>query len=191
MYTKKCTALILSMGILISAIGIVLPAMLVLSAPSIGIIGGADGPSYWFLLGNGCYHIPAFLISIGFTVFIIGLYGLFLEKALTRYSSPVFTLLSFGISIMIAGGTVCLLTFMMVVAFSNEIHQYPIAGPASALGCFLAFVGIVVLLAFYCKYRKEKMSIKGILLDILLVVLTFLPLFFVVCYLGEFAGYLI
>ena len=191
MYSKKLNVPMVVLGVLIAAIGITLPAMLVLSAPPIGIIGGADGPTYWFLLGNGCYHIPAFLITIGFAVFVVGLYGLFLGKALTRYSSPMFTLLSFGISIVIAGGTVFFLEFMTVTAFSNEIYQQPIAFSVSAIGSFLAFVGFVVLTAFYCKYRKEKMSIKGILLDILLVVLTILPLFFTACYFGEFVGYLI
>ena len=72
-FTNITWWVVVVLGVLIVAIGIAMPAMLALSAPSIGIIGGADGPSYWFLLGSGCYHIPAFLITIGFAVFIMGL----------------------------------------------------------------------------------------------------------------------
>ena len=183
MYSKKFNVLMVVLGVLIPAIGFVLPLR---EVPD--IIGGADWPTYKYLLTRRGSDFPLLLVYSGIAVFLVGLYGLILGKPLARHSSPKLTLLSLGSSVVIAGGAVCFLEFMMVSMFSNEIHQYPIAGPVSALGSFLAFVGFIVLIAFYCKYRKEKMSIKGILLDILLVVLPIAPLFFAVLYVSNLVG---
>lgn len=185
MYSKKITIPVLVVGLLLAAIGLALPMLRALDAD---VIGGAGWPAYKYLLTSRGSDMPWLLIYSGIAVFLVGLYGLILGKPLARHSSPKLTLLSLGSSVVIAGGAVCFLEFVMVSAFSNKIYQYPIAGPVSALGSFLTFAGVVVLLAFYCKYRKSKMSVKGILLDILLVVLPIAPLFLAALYFSNLVG---
>ena len=72
MYSKKFNVLMVVLGVLIAAIGIALPAMLALSAPSIGIIGGADGPTAVFITTPGWTHwiVPVVLLLVGLAGFL-------------------------------------------------------------------------------------------------------------------------
>ena len=108
---------------------------------SIGIIGGADGPTAVYLtshlLGG---HLP-FTLILGVTLFLCGVFCLIFGRAVINNCSLKTTALSLIISLFGASGISCIFIWYSIVAF-YEISKHPVAYP------FSVFVGLLSLVAF-------------------------------------------
>ena len=146
---------------------------------SIGIIGGADGPTAIYLtfrLSGG--RLPIALI-LGLTLFLCGGFCLVFKRVIISNCGLRTTALSLVISSFGASGLFCFFIWYGIVAF-HEMSMHPIAYPLSIIGGIFSLVALMITIILYIKSRKENLKIKGIILDIITSIIT-LPIFFWLC----------
>lgn len=146
---------------------------------SIGIIGGADGPTAVYLtshlLGG---HLP-FTLILGVTLFLSGAFCLIFKRVVINNCSLKTTALSLIISFFGASGLACFFIWYSIVVF-HEMSKHPLSYPLSIIGGMGSLVAFVATIVFYIRARKENLKIKGIILDIITSIIT-LPTFFWLC----------
>lgn len=146
---------------------------------SIGIIGGADGPTAIYvtsqLLGG---HLLSALI-LGLTLFLCGGFCLIFKRTVMNNCRLKTTALSLIISFFGASGLSCFFIWYSIVAF-HVMSKHPISYPLSIIGGILSFVAFIITIILYIKARKKNFKIKGIVVDIITSIIT-LPTFFLVC----------
>ena len=122
---------------------------------SIGIIGGADGPTAIYLTSRLLGERLLFALILGLTLFLCGGFCLVFKRTVTNNCRLKTTALSLIISFFGASGLVCFVIWYSIVAF-------------------------IITIILYIKARKENFKIKGIVVDIITSIIT-LPTFFLVC----------
>lgn len=180
MKLKKFSLLTLLAGILLLIIGIIVPIVAVYIYTSqngaIGIIGGADTPTYEFVVFHIMNGWPFIAILFGITLIVSSLFCLVFSKTVKNNCSIKTSVLSVGLSAVGAAGLVCAFLWFLIVSF-GEMSKHPIEYPVSILLGIVCFFAFVVLIALYFEARKINWSIKGFCIDILTSVI-FLPTFF-------------
>ncbi len=146
---------------------------------SIGIIGGADGPTAIYLTTRLLDGRLLLILILGLTLFLCGGFCLIFKRTVTNVCKLKITALSLIISFFGASGLSCFFIWYSIVAF-HEMSMHPIAYPLSIIGGILSLVAFIVTIILYIKERKENFKIKGIVIDILTSIIT-LPTFFLVC----------
>ena len=114
---------------------------------AVGIIGGADTPTYEFVVFRVMDGWPFVAILFGITLIFSALFCLLFSKTVINNCNMKTTVLSLGLSAVGAAGLVCVCIWFVTVAF-GEISKYPIKYPASVLLGSLCFFAFVVLLDF-------------------------------------------
>ncbi len=176
MNLKKLSIGGLIIGILAVVVGVGFPVLsfLLHHENGIGIIGGADGPSFWFwTLSVMKWTISLFLLGI--TMTITSLFCLIFPNFVQKNFSIKTTAFVLGLSAMGGLGLNCFGTWLGTVM--ENVKDYPIAYPASIVGGVLALVLFFALLVLYCIARRKNFKIVGVILDILTSVI-YLPFFF-------------
>ena len=180
MKLKQISLLTLLTGALFSIIGVIVPFITLQNYTSqngaIGIIGGADTPTYEFVvfrIMNGCLFIA---ILFGITLIVSALFCLIFSKTVKNNCNIKTTALSLGLSAVGAAGLVCAFLWFSIVSF-GEMSKHPIEYPVSVLLGIISFFGFIVLIALYLKTRKTNWSIKGLIIDVLTSII-YLPTFF-------------
>ena len=177
---KKISLLTLLTGALFSIIGVIVPFITLQNYTSqngaVGIIGGADTPTYEFLVFRIMNGWPFVAILFGITLIISALFCLIFSKTVKNYCNIKTTALSLGLSAVGAAGLVCAFLWFTIVSF-GEMSKHPIEYPISVSLGILCFFAFIVLIAIYLKLRKINWSIKGLCIDILTSVI-YLPTFF-------------
>lgn len=183
---KKFSILSAVFGLLISVLSVII-ACLVLKftqTETIGIIGGVGFPTFRFMLYRLYGGLFVFLIWFGISAFIIGLYSLILNKVISRCSTPKLYLAAVGISVVGAMGLVCFAEWYSIVAF-HEMSKSTIAYPLSIILGLILFAVFIILIVLYIKQRAKQISVKGIIIDVGLCIVSFMPLFFTFGYLSN------
>ena len=156
---------------------------------SIGIIGGADGPTAVYLtshlLGG---HLP-FTLILGVTLFLCGVFCLIFGRAVINNCSLKTTALSLIISLFGASGISCIFIWYSIVAF-YEISKHPVAYPFSVFVGLLSLVAFVTAIVFYIRARKTNSKPKGIIIDILTSITALPTLFLLVAKIYSILQYL-
>lgn len=145
---------------------------------SVGIIGGADGPTLNYLMFRLRYLTPIGLtaISLGGALIIAGVFCLLFSNTVGANCSIKTSALSLGVSAMGGAGLCCFLAWLFIAGF-GEMSRYPIKYPAIIIGGMVCLALFITLIALYCKQRKSFKSAKGFVIDLLTSIL-FLPTFF-------------
>ena len=182
MKLKQISLLTLLTGALFLIIGVMFPFITLQNYTSqngaIGIIGGADTPTYEFLvfrIMNGWSFVA---ILFGVTLIVSALFCLIFSKTVKNNCNIKTTALSLGLSAVGAAGLVCVFLWFAIVSF-GEMSKHPIEYPVSVLLGIISFLGFIVLIALYLKIRKTNWSIKGFIIDVLTSII-YLPTFFFV-----------
>lgn len=165
-------------GIGVFLLGFVGPVCLEIAmhGPSTGIVGGADGPTYWFILSRLYDGWPIALILLGISVVISSGFCLLFSKTVNKHCNIKTSAISLGLSGVGAAGLVCALWCFAIVMFDGS-SKFPIEYPVSiSLGvlCFLAFI---LLIGLYFMVRGKNWSIIGVIIDVLTSIV-YLPAFF-------------
>ena len=181
---KKYSFISLIIGIASTLTGILLPVFAFVSYTAqggggVGIIGGADSPTYQFMAFQIFGGLPIYALALGAVLIIASLFCLIFRKTVARHCSLKTTALSLSLSFTGSLGLTCVLIWYSVVAF-HEASTHPIEYSASIILGLLAFAIFIVLIVIYCKARRGGFSLKGVLIDIGTSILT-LPLFFLIC----------
>ena len=146
---------------------------------SIGIIGGADGPTAIYLTSHLLDGNLLFTLILGLTLFLSGAFCLIFKRVVINNCSLKTTALSLIISFFGASGLACFFIWYSIVVF-HEMSKHPLSYPLSIIGGMGSLVAFVATIVFYIRARKENLKIKGIILDIITSIIT-LPTFFWLC----------
>ena len=182
MKLKLMSLLTLLTGVLFSIIGVIIPFITLKNYTyqngGIGIIGGADTPTYEFVVFRIMNGWPFVTILFGSALIVSALFCLIFSKTVKNNCSIKTTVLSLGLSAVGAAGLVCAFLWLTIVSF-GEMSKHPIEYPVSVLLGIISFLGFIVLIALYLKIRKTNWSIKGFIIDVLTSII-YLPTFFFV-----------
>ena len=185
MRLKRSAMWTLILGFVILLVGIMVPIIAVRlytsQHGSIGIIGGADGPTAIFLTWKKLNGWPVNFGLLGLNLIVSAAFCLLFSKTVIACCSRKTTLIALGLSGFGALGIMCVFSWYTIVVF-HEMSKHPIEYPASillGLACLAAFIFLVI---YYFKTRKRNWSTKGFLIDIFTGILYF-PVFlgFFVC----------
>lgn len=146
---------------------------------SIGIIGGADGPTAIYVTSQLLGGSLLFALILVLTLLLCGGFCLIFKRTVTDVCKLKTTALSLIISFFGASGLSCFFIWYSIVAF-HEMSKHPISYPLSIIGGILSLVAFIITIILYIKVRKENFKIKGIVVDIITSIITF-PTFFLVC----------
>ncbi len=146
---------------------------------SIGIIGGADGPTAIYLTSRLLGGRLLFTLILGLTLFLCGGFCLIFKRTITNNCRLKTTALSLVISFFGAMGLTCFFIWYSIVVL-HKMSMSPISYPSSIIGGIFSFVAFIITIILYIKARKENFKIKGIVIDIMTSIIT-LPAFFLVC----------
>lgn len=142
----------------------------------VGIIGGADAPTYMYMLSRLFDGLPFVLILFGITLVVSSVFCLLFSKTVRKNCGIKTSAIALTLSGVGAAGLGCALNCFAIFAFSNPT-KYPIELPCTVLLGMICLAVFVVLIAQYFKVRQTSWSAKGFVIDVLTGIL-FLPAFF-------------
>ncbi len=191
MKLKVNALIILILGVLMSALGFIAPIVYwnnyTLHNGVVGIIGGADTPTYTFMLSALFDGLPFVLILLGISLVVSSVFCLLFSKTVRKHCNIKTSIISLGLSGVGALGLVCSFLWFSIVSF-GEMSKHPIKYPVSILLGIVCFFAFVVLIAIYLKLRKINWSIKGFIIDVLTSIAYLPAFFFLFSYLYEILG---
>ena len=177
---KKYSSIALISGLLLALTSVLVPIIKLSNYTaqngSIGIIGGADGPTAIYLTSRLLGERLLFALILGLTLFLCGGFCLSFKRIVTNNCKLKTTVLSLLISFFGASGLACFFVWYSIVAFL-EMSMHPIAYPCSIFVGLLSLVAFITAIIFYVRARKENLKPKGIIIDILTSITT-LPILF-------------
>ena len=185
MNLKKFSLIALSSGIFATVLGLIIPFIAIINRTNrngaIGIIGGADIPTYRLLLWFVSSSWTLCLVYFGIALILTALFCLIFKKSVNENCTIKTSAISFCLSAVSAAavtfGFMCLqiITYGMITDYSA---RFAIGVIISVI--FLALSALLVYL--YIKQRKGMMTVRGILIDILTVMVYFPTFSFVFSY---------
>ena len=164
MKLKTFSLITLAGGVLLWIIAIVWVMTARYGGNGVGIIGGADIPTYLFEMTRLWRELFCFLL-FGAALIVTGVFCLIFAKTVKTHCTIPTSAIAFGLSVVGALGLLCVLVWYDIVVF-GKMSRHPIEYPFSiALGltCLLAFVALII---WYVKQRKGRWSVKGVAIDI-------------------------
>ena len=149
-----------------------------------GIIGGADTPTYTLMLTKLFGGLPIVLIFLGVSLLLSSCFCLLFPQTVKNYCNKNSTAISLALSAVSALALFCVFIWFAIVTF-NEMSKHPIEYPVSIFLGVLSFVAFVGLIFLYFKERKTNWSVKGIIIDVLTYAVYLPTFFFAVSWLYE------
>ena len=188
MKLKRNSLIVLILGFFILILGFIIPIFYWSNYTSnngaTGIIGGADTPTYTFMLSALFEGLPFVLVLLGISLVVSSFFCLLFSKTVKIHCNINSSAISLVLSGVGALGLVCAFIWFTIVSFgeiSKHLFEYPVIVLLGVL-CFFAFI---ILIALYFKARKLNWSIKGIIIDVLTSVVYLPTFFFAFAYLYE------
>ena len=181
MKLKRYALWVLLSGIGVSLVGLLTPIVylrIAMHGGSMGIVGGADWPTYWFILSHLYDGWAIVLILLGISVVISSGFCLVFSKTVSTHCNIKTSAISLGLSGVGALGVYCVFWWVAIAAF-GEASKHPVEYPVSVVLGMLSFMAFVFLIGLYFIVRRKNWSIKGIVLDVLTSLL-YLPSFFMI-----------
>lgn len=178
---RKISTVALIIGVVMLLVGIFLPIifMQIYTAQngSIGIIGGADGPTAIYLtqrlFGNSLLILKLFGGAITLSGLFCSIFGRTVKENCTLKTSGI----SLGLSVVISLGVYCVVAFISCFVMTHP-NKHPITYITSIILGLLCLALFVLLLYLYVKQRKVAPSVIGVIIDILFAIIYLTPFFF-------------
>lgn len=143
---------------------------------TIAIIGGADIPTYKFVIMRLMSGWSFCLILFGISCVITALFCLIFSKTVKAHCTLKTSAISVGLAAVGAIGLHCAFMWYTFSVF-HEMSQHPISYPVSIILGTVCLCVFIALVALYFKSRKACWSVKGLVIDVLFGVI-YLPTFF-------------
>lgn len=173
MKLKRYALWVLLSGIGVFLLGFVIPFVTARHA-SMGIVGGADWPTYQFLL-NGW---PIAFMLLGISAVISSGVCLVFSKTVNKHCNIKTSAISLGLSGVGALGVYCVFWWFSMAAF-GEASRHPVEYPVSIVLGMLCFLAFILSIGLYFMVRRKNLSVIGVILDVLTSIL-YLPSFFMI-----------
>ena len=183
---KTYSRIVLGLGlflVLVSILILTVEFVNVSQNGGIGIIGAADLSVTFRVISSD--YLPS--IIIGLTIVLCAAFCLIFSKTVMNNCTLKTTAVSLGISFAGASGLYCFITWYSIVAF-HEMSRHPIRFPASRIVGLLSFAAFVFLIVLYCRLRKQKFSVKGLLIDVATCLIAFLPFQIIITIVSNFVS---
>ena len=147
----------------------------------IDIVGGADGPTYRYIIEGRMGGWPVFFMLAGIALVLTALFCLIFSNTVRKHCRIPTTLLALGMSASGMLGLASLLEWAAMFAF-GDFHKYPIRHPVCVITGMLCACLLTWLAVLYYRVRRKHWSGVGFALDIVTGVL-YLPgfLWFIGC----------
>lgn len=144
---------------------------------SVGIIGGADGPTAYYITSHlQLSNLAAGFFWAGLCVTLISLIYLIFSKTVEANCRIKTSAIAVGISAACASGFYSGLIWLIILAWAGK-DVHPIRFPIATAVVVISLVALVVLVVLYIKARKKHRSIKGFLIDLATAIIS-IPMFF-------------
>ena len=180
MKLKSFSLSALAAGVIFLAVGLIVPLVKMIGISSdnanVGIIGGADSPTFGFVVFRLMNGWPFCCVLLGVSLILTALFCLAFSKSVKQNCTVKTFIYSLSLSALTALGAVCMLLWGTIVAF-NDTEKYPFTYPLSVVGGMLCFLVFAVLAVLYCRERKKRWSAKWLVIDVLAGTV-YLPTFF-------------
>ena len=167
-------------GVVSLVVGCVAPILAMESAMTdpgaVSVIGGAGAPTYEFMIFTVLDGWPFCLMLLGGCLLITGAFGLIFRKTAQVHMSVPTSLISIVLAAVGGVGAGCAFMLYVIGAF-GEVSRHPVGYPGCLVVGALALIAAVVLVGAYFKLRKARMSVKGIVIDVV-TCLVYVPSFF-------------
>lgn len=172
MKLKTFSWITLGVGLAFSVIGFTMPfyALRMPAPGTAGIIGGADGPTYKFLMYNWLHGLPLVFVLFGVALVVTALFCFLFRKTVRKCCHWQTSLTALSLSAVGGAGLVCALECFTIAALSSPT-RYPVAYPLSLAGGSVALVVFLVLIAWYFAQRSKRWSFRGVVIDVLTSIL--------------------
>lgn len=121
--------------------------------------------------------LPELLTIAGIDFFVCGIIGLIFNTYLSKICTLKTTVTALAISYVIGLGFWCCMSWISCF-FLTTPDKHPVRYPASVILGGVCFIVFCILVCFYVKFRKINRTIKGIVVDLLLIII-YLPMFVV------------
>ena len=183
---KTYSRIVLGLGLFLVLVSILILAVEFVNVSQnggIGIIGAADLSVTFRVISSD--YLPS--IIIGLTIVLCAAFCLIFSKTVMNNCTLKTTAVSLGISFAGASGLYCFITWYSIVAF-HEMSRHPIRFPASRIVGLLSFAAFVFLIVLYCRLRKQKFSVKGLLIDVATCLIAFLPFQIIITIVSNFVS---
>lgn len=170
---------ILGVSVVFLAVGFGAPFVVLQNyAQEVGIIGGADAPTYWYIMMNRreMNGWPMCFVLSGIPMFLTAVFRLSCPDKEEECCPASTTLVTLGISAFGGSGLFFGLNMMIIVGFAGA-SQYPVAGPVYTALAVISLLCFVMLIFFYAFLRSVHKSRLGVFLDVVTSIL-YLPAFF-------------
>ena len=138
-------------------------------------IGMEQAYSYVFRFSYGGIFRVMACFGVAFMLYAL-VYFLF-EKTVRAWGRVKCGIFSVGLAFLGSAAFYCLFEVVSILLAGNP-SLHPLVFPLALVGGAICLFGFCVLIFFYYLERFRHFSLKGIALDFLLVLLFFLPLFF-------------
>lgn len=179
MKLRRYALWILLLGIGVALVGLLTPIVylrIVMHGGSSGIIGGMDGPTYWFILSRLYDGWPIAFILLGISVVISSGFCLLFSKTVNKHCNIKTSAISLSLSGVGATGLVCAFWCFAIGALGG-VSKHPIEFPVTMLFGVLCFLAFILLIGLYFMVRGKNWSIIGVIIDVLTSIV-YLPAFF-------------
>lgn len=180
MKIKRYSRIVLIFGLFILTLGLMTPFLYwnysISHNGATGMIGGADAPTYMFMLSSLFDGILIVWVLLGMSLIISSGFCLLFSRAVQRHCNIYCSAISLGLSCVGALGLACVFIWYITVSFGG-MSRFPIQYPVSIWLGSLCLFAFLVLIVLYFKTRMKNWSIKGFIIDILTSIV-YLPMFF-------------
>ena len=130
------------------------------------------------------------LIFIGCVTAFWGLLGFAFRKKLVQWCNWKTILIALGLAMIVSMGIWSALSLLSCY-FLTSPSRYPIRYPASGALATLCLGGFVGVFCLYCKVRKQKPSVPGVILEVVMSISYWLPFLYLWAVVDSFLSKLI
>lgn len=174
-----CTfTILLAMGVVFLAVGLLAPFMAINSAAhdgAMGIIGGASAPTYSYLFWRQFHGFCSAFAFLGGAVVLSSAFALIFRKLVSKTCGLITSLHSLALSVFGSAGLVFAL--LTLSTSGSDIMRYPYANPTFFVcGLICLFICFGLLISYFIQWYKRA-SFRGLFLETFLTILYF-PGFF-------------
>ncbi len=184
---KKFSIISIITGAFLLVVSFIVPYVLAIvsfsNSPSIGIIGGAGGPTLNFLYRNiwlSSVHFP--LSLLGIAAIITGIISLIFKNSIIKNCNIKSSVYALSISALISLIFYCFIAYI----FIGSWHDINVTFSVSHLICILlalfSLIGCIILGISYAKKYMCDKKYKCIIFDIGIIIVFFVPFFMLFSY---------
>ena len=177
MKARRFPLIVLLVGLLLTTVGLVLPIIFIRTGgAAISIIGGADAPTYWYIVRKALGGFPLWLDLLGAAMILTSLPAVIFPNTFQKACSLKTSSIALGLSAIGGLGLTCALYCLALAAF-NERSRHPIGYPLSLAAGMISLCAFLLMICLYFMARGKKPSIFGFVYDVICSIL-YLPAFF-------------